>query len=787
MEKKEYRYDAFISYRHSELDKFVAEKLHKELETYKIPKNIKGLLNEEDSIKRVFRDQEELPLSSNLEDPIVEALKESKYLIVICSPRLKDSLWCKKEIETFKKLRGRKNIFCVLVEGEPNESFPKELLYDDDEKIEVEPLAADVRGSSKKEILKKIKEEKLRLIAPMFNLNYDDLKQRHKQREHKRKMLTIGSIALFFILFSLYSSIMLIKINSQQKTLKLHQALSLAEDSNDYLNKDNRYDAIKSSYEALTKFNGVKMPYTPEAEYALSESLGMYDIGTSYKAVNELKTKGIVDFIKATNDNKYGAIYDESSTLTLFDTKSLKVIKEFNINSNIFYEESFTFINNEYLSFINKSGDIEIVNVKDGKVANTIKKDKDYYNSIQSSSDGKYIVYTDKKNMYVYSISDNKVLGSAHTDDKFLKKVYFSEDNNYIFASTMTDHITVNEQEKLTIHVIDTNTVKEINNYIFDAGYINGIITKGDNAYILLNDILDTKISTLAISYNYKNGSVNFQNKYPGIWGTFITKSFKEGTNNVTFAAKKEVIVLDADNGNEVKRFEVSGEIINIYTFLTSDLYLIFSSDGNVNYINMELGNNVNYDYKFELNLDHYIKIIQSKGGFILLPHNDNRAILYAEKTNKDAKEVDIKLDYIKDDSIFDKKEVEKIEKEYQINNINLVERYFYSTKKDLLFINYTNGDLAIYNTKDKSLLKSLDNVGNVYHYFGKDKYNRMYIGDMTDSYILDEDYNKVGHLKRLYKVDKDKLTVLYNSKYKTLKIYTLDDLLNEAKKYLKR
>ena len=785
MGKKEYRYDAFISYRHSELDKFVAEKLHKELETYKIPKNIKDLLNEEDSIKRVFRDQEELPLSSNLEDPIVEALKESKYLIVICSPRLKDSLWCKKEIETFKKLRGRKNIFCVLVEGEPNESFPKELLYDDDEKIEVEPLAADVRGNNKKEILKRIKEEKLRLIAPMFNLNYDDLKQRHKQREHKRRLAIGLSILSFFVLFSIYTSIMLIKINSQQKTLKLHQALSLAEDSSDYLNNDNRYDAIKSSYEALTKFNGVKMPYTPEAEYALSESLGMYDIGTSYKAVDVLKTKGIVDFIKATNDNKYAAIYDESSTLTLFNTKSLNVVKEFNINSNIFYEESFTFINNEYLSYINKSGDIEIVNVKDGKVVNTIKKDKDYYSSVQSDNDGKYLAYTDKKNMYVYNISDKKVLGSIHTDDKYLKKLYFSEDNNYIFASTMTDHVTVKEQEKLTIHVIEANSVKEINNYTFDAGYINGIITKGDNAYILLNDILDTKISTLVISYNYKNGSVNFQNKYPGIWGNFITKSYKEGTNNITFAAKKEVIVLDADNGNEVKRFEVSGEIINIYTFLTSDLYLVFSSDGNVNYINMELGNNVNYDYKFELNLDRYIKIIQSKGGFILLPYNDNRAILYAEKTNKDAKEVDIKLEYIKDDSIFDKKEVEKIEKEYQINNINLVERYFYSTKKDLLFINYTNGDLAIYNAKDKTLLKSLDNVGNVYHYFGKDKYNRMYIGDITDSYILDEDYNKVGHLKRLYKVDKDKLTVLYNSKYKILKIYTLDDLLNEAKKYL--
>ena len=36
----EYKYDAFISYRHCELDKFVAENLHKQLEAFKLPKNI---------------------------------------------------------------------------------------------------------------------------------------------------------------------------------------------------------------------------------------------------------------------------------------------------------------------------------------------------------------------------------------------------------------------------------------------------------------------------------------------------------------------------------------------------------------------------------------------------------------------------------------------------------------------------------------------------------------------------------------------------------------------------
>ena len=108
----------------------------------------------------------------------------------------------------------------------------------------------------------------------MYNLDYDDLKQRHKLRRQKQILTTSIVVAAACILFALYTSIMLIKINNQQKILKLHQALSLSSKSEDYLNKDNRYDAIKSSYQALTKFNGVKMPYTSNAEYALVESLG---------------------------------------------------------------------------------------------------------------------------------------------------------------------------------------------------------------------------------------------------------------------------------------------------------------------------------------------------------------------------------------------------------------------------------------------------------------------------------------------------------------------------------
>ena len=167
-------YDAFISYRHSELDSFVAEQLHKRLEAFRLPKYLveKRKAGEKTRISRVFRDKEELPLATNLSEPIQEALEKSEFLIVICTPRLPQSVWCKKEIETFIQLHGRDHVLAVLAEGEPDESFPELLLQEEIKEIgsdgvervyyrSVEPLAADVRGKSKKEIAKNIKKEVL--------------------------------------------------------------------------------------------------------------------------------------------------------------------------------------------------------------------------------------------------------------------------------------------------------------------------------------------------------------------------------------------------------------------------------------------------------------------------------------------------------------------------------------------------------------------------------------------------------------------------------------------------
>ena len=129
------KYLAFISYRHDKYDKAVASRLHRRLELFHLPSG-----NPYSKRKKLFRDEEELPTSSNLGDDIHSALSESEYLIVICSPRFPVSKWCRKEIEFFVADGRKDRILPVLIEGSEETSIP--------DIIKDIPAAADLRSNS---------------------------------------------------------------------------------------------------------------------------------------------------------------------------------------------------------------------------------------------------------------------------------------------------------------------------------------------------------------------------------------------------------------------------------------------------------------------------------------------------------------------------------------------------------------------------------------------------------------------------------------------------------------
>ena len=169
---QQYAYTAFISYRHKLPDEAIAKKLHTLIEGYSIPKDVKASSGRR-KMGRVFRDQEELPLSTDLGGDIKAALDASEWLIAVCSPDYLQSKWCMTELEYFISIGRRDRILTVLANGEPDEAFPPQLRFIEQEgrTVEIEPLAADVRGATLAESLKKLAREKLRILAPVLGVS----------------------------------------------------------------------------------------------------------------------------------------------------------------------------------------------------------------------------------------------------------------------------------------------------------------------------------------------------------------------------------------------------------------------------------------------------------------------------------------------------------------------------------------------------------------------------------------------------------------------------------------
>ena len=262
-----YRYKAFISYRHATPDQEIAKKLHTMIETFSVPASLKKTLGIS-RIGRVFRDEEELPLSANLGEDIRKALDESEWLICICSPRYLESKWCMEELSYFIASGRRDHVLAILTEGEPAESFPELLRFEkvDGKIIENEPLAADVRSADLNEALHKLKNEKLRIIAPMLSVSYDDLKQRARQRRIRIILASALSVILLLSAFLIYALQKNKEISDERNEALLAESRWLSKAAQEAMDDNDRMLALMLYLEALPK--NIDDPERPISEDA---------------------------------------------------------------------------------------------------------------------------------------------------------------------------------------------------------------------------------------------------------------------------------------------------------------------------------------------------------------------------------------------------------------------------------------------------------------------------------------------------------------------------------------
>ncbi|MDA0766561.1 MAG: toll/interleukin-1 receptor domain-containing protein [Verrucomicrobia bacterium] len=217
------KYWAFISY--SSLDRKWGQWLHRRLENYPIPKEFRGteifdgaVLGK--NLRPIFRDRDELPGSAELGPAILKGLKQSRFLIVLCSPNSAQSRWVNKEIVDFIALHGDRNILALILSGNPNASSPGNKL---DPTLEclppalrhpAEPLAGDLRkeGDGKERGF-------LKILAGISQLDFDALYRRHERAQRTRRIVWGTTAALIITALAGLSAFSIQKTREQRVLL----------------------------------------------------------------------------------------------------------------------------------------------------------------------------------------------------------------------------------------------------------------------------------------------------------------------------------------------------------------------------------------------------------------------------------------------------------------------------------------------------------------------------------------------------------------------------------------
>lgn len=736
----ELKYDAFISYRHGGIDQYVAEQVHKRLETFKLPTNIlkeKKKNGEKTKIERVFRDQEELPLSDNLEDEIVKALENSDNLIVICSPRFQDSMWCRKEVETFIKLHGRKHIYAVLVEGEPKESFPKELTYNEKGEL-VEPLAADFRAKNKRELNKKMDIEILRLVAPIFGLNFDDLRQRHRERKAKaaiRLSILIAGLAVAFSGVCGISALLLkqqndlissqneeiTKINSEieeqsqiisehNEELIYNQALTLAKESEALMDAGDRYGAIEKAYAALTEYDGNSMPYTEEANRSLCYALGCYNSGSIASVVRTLPTYGEVLDLKLSPGMDRIMIIDGSGSLFVYDMDKLNLLYEANdVDVSIQIPEKSIFLDNDTIGYFNINSVFTIVSLNAG-VREMIDLDGSSV-TMAYSDQNSYFAVSDYQTVDIYNSSDYSFIASYGDEDfgDSISGVYFSDDDKcVVFNANYFDC-------EGDIGLIDLSSGEEVVkiDYPFSSAY-HCIIEDG-KIYARLVEVGDMLSSQAYV--------VCFDaNTLEEIWKTKIfyaqvqDMSFYNG--HVILNNGRSFQILNAEDGSEEFLNVIDGNCVN---YFASNQYIsLYMGDGSVSMI--DIADMAELDMSFSFINDRDINLLKfSSYGYIGTKESSLGAIVYKKMlpagytVTDDEDPEDLEYEYILDQNAKDEAQNLGVEKYY------LVSRISYIPDTNYIILNYSDKTLDIYDTKKKCITDHINNMYYIYSYKGVD------------------------------------------------------------------
>ena len=229
-----------------------AERLDNFLLDFRLPVSVKQKYpDRRDSFKDIFRDNTGMGAATDLSLEIRKQLKQSEYLIVICSPNAVESGWVNEEIEYFKSIRGLDYIYPFVVDGIVNANSPNK-------SRECMPKALrPYKGRAANISTYSFEHAIIEILADILKIEVDEIWQRHVRLEEEKKKQLV----------------------EQRDNLLIIQSLFLSEKVNELIEEGDSFKAQMLAIEAIPKdIDNPDRPLIEEARKSLIKAVRCKDI-----------------------------------------------------------------------------------------------------------------------------------------------------------------------------------------------------------------------------------------------------------------------------------------------------------------------------------------------------------------------------------------------------------------------------------------------------------------------------------------------------------------------------
>ena len=631
-------YNAFISYKHAELDNKVAAMVESKLEHYHIPYNLRKKTGKK-KIERIFRDTDELPITSDLSGTIAEALENADYLIVICSTNTCKSMWVEREINLFLQNHTQDQILTVLADGEPADVIPEVLKNREVTKVTengetetviepVEPLSCDFRLPKRDAI----NIELPRLAAALIGCSYSELINRQRQYRMKRLTAVLSGIVALSLGFGGYMFYNRQLINSAYKDTLIDQSRSWATESDKMLKEEDRITAVQLALETLPNEKNQDRPVIPEAIRAITGATISYvpksnnNIGSVWNY--SMPGNRIMTF-EASDDGNTLMAMDSSYNVKMWNTTSHEEL--------LFLPRdyiAFTIVNNDIAFLGLSSKELRLVSTATGETVSSLSAPEDVGFSCSTLAITDKNIYVPGSPHKIYKLSANSLEieeafdTSGFPEYKYTNNICVSPSDNKIALILASQ-----DDEPTTLVIYDTLTNDHVSLVLDQAdlfnekSYIHRIYWYDDNSLCLSASAPDSSNYSISNSKTLSNDHEIVMCFDPSDLSTKWTCKYPYSSvhcsdeltalpdmNALASYSGNTLVIIDMESGEIQHTYNLNDPIIDMLSYKEPGTISVVTKSGILAHQTPKKGEKdvSELEYIFPSDLDHY-----DEGGFV--------------------------------------------------------------------------------------------------------------------------------------------------------------------------